>query len=64
MNFGKYPNLINIPINSFNNNKTIKLTKNFKYIYNKVLKKLKKQQTKIENYKNKLKKNKFQLKKK
>ena len=42
VNFGKHLNLINIPLNSFNNNKAIKLIKNFKYIYNKVLKKLEK----------------------
>ena len=58
-NFGKYLNLINIPISNFNNDKTIKLIKDFKYIYNKVFKKLKKQQIKIKNYKNKFKKNKF-----
>ena len=49
-NFGKHLNLINIPINSFNNNKAIKLAWNLKYTYNKVLKKLEKQQIRIENY--------------
>ena len=43
INFGRYLNLINILISSFNNDKAIKLVKDLKYIYNEVLKKLEKQ---------------------
>ena len=58
-NFGRHLNLINVLISNPNNNKAIKLIRDLKYTHNKVLKKLEKQQIRMENYENKFRKNRF-----